>query len=59
MTIQQLPKLSSFERGLIIRSLEYYINNKQFDPIAGGVPYQEHMQFLLAKLLAPATAGDG
>jgi hypothetical protein len=56
--MQQLPKLTRFELALIIQALEYYINNKQFDPIGGGVPYKEDMQFLLAKLLGPATAGD-
>lgn len=44
--------LSQFEHGLIVQALEYYVLNKQPDPIAGGVPYQEHMQFLLNKLLA-------
>lgn len=41
---------TQFERSLIAMSLEYYINNKQPDPIAGGVPYQEHIEHLLARL---------
>ena len=44
--------LGQFERGLIVQALEYYVLNKQPDPIAGGVPYLEPMQFLLNKLLA-------
>ena len=52
--------LDKFERSLIVQSLEYYILNKQPDPIAGGVPYQEEMKHLFDKLTtsAPATAGD-
>jgi hypothetical protein len=44
--------LDRFERALAAHALEYYVRNKQPDPIAGGVPYQEQMQFLLNKLLA-------
>jgi hypothetical protein len=44
-----------FERGLIVMALEYYINNKQPDPVAGGVPYKEHMQHLFAKFLKDKT----
>jgi len=55
------PSLSQFDRVLIVMALEYYINNKQPDPIAGGVPYREHMEHLLARFFAPfapAQAGD-
>ena len=45
-------KLDKFERSLIVMALEYYILNKQVDPIAGGVPYQEHMQHLRTKFIA-------
>jgi hypothetical protein len=45
-------KLDTFDRCLIVMALEYCILNKQADPIAGGVPYQEHMQHLLTKFLA-------
>lgn len=44
--------LHKFDRSLIVMALEYYILNKQADPIAGGVPYQEHMQHLLTRFLA-------
>lgn len=43
--------LDKFERSLIVLALEYYILNKQVDPIAGGVPYQEDMQHLRAKFI--------
>jgi hypothetical protein len=42
---------SKFERSLIVVALKYYILNRQPDPIAGGVPYREHMQHLITKLL--------
>jgi len=45
-------KLDPFDRYLIAMALEYYILNKQADPIAGVVPYREHMQNLLTFLLA-------
>jgi len=44
--------LDRFERSLVVMALEYYILNKQADPIAGGVPYQEQMQDLRNWLLA-------
>jgi hypothetical protein len=44
--------LDRFERSLVVMALEYYILNKQADPIAGGVPYQEQMQDLRTWLLA-------
>jgi hypothetical protein len=44
--------LDRFERFLIVTALEYYILNKEADPIAGGVPYQEHMQHLRSRFLA-------
>jgi hypothetical protein len=50
--MNSFTNLDKFERCLIVQALEYYVLNKQPDPIAGGVPYQEHMQFLLNKLLA-------
>lgn len=50
--------LSKFERCLIVQALEYYVLNKQPDPISGGVPYGEQMGFLLSKLSAPVKAGD-
>lgn len=42
-------QMTQFDCSLIAMALEYYINNKQPDPIAGGVPYQEHMEDLLAR----------
>jgi hypothetical protein len=52
--------LSKFERSLIVQALQYYILNKQPDPIAGGVPYREQMKHLFGKLTtnAPAQAGE-
>jgi hypothetical protein len=44
--------LHNFERSLILQALEYYILNKQPDPVGGGVPYREDMTFLLNKLRA-------
>ena len=43
--------LDRSERSLVVMALEYYILNKQADPIAGGVPYQEQMQDLRTWLL--------
>lgn len=63
MTSSTEFNLNQFDRSLIAMSLEYYINNKQPDPIAGGVPYQEYMEHLLARFYkfnptAPAPAGE-
>jgi len=56
MTKTELMRLSArfdtFERYLIVMALEYYILNKQADPIAGGVPYREDMQHLRTQFLA-------
>jgi hypothetical protein len=49
--MKRSTNLDKFERSLIVMALEYYILNKQADPIAGGVPYQEHMQHLRTKFL--------
>jgi hypothetical protein len=46
-----------FERYLIVMALEYYILNKQPDPVAGGVPYKEDMQYLFAKLFEDRADG--
>jgi hypothetical protein len=50
--MNSFTNLDKFERSLILQALEYYILNKQPDPIGGGVPYQEDMKFLLNKLRA-------
>jgi hypothetical protein len=44
--------LDKFERCLILQALEYYVQNKQPDPVGGGVLYQEDMKFLLKRLRA-------
>jgi hypothetical protein len=44
-------RLDKFERFLVVMALEYYVLNKEADPIAGGVPYQEQMQDLRTWLL--------
>ena len=50
-----LSSFSKFERILIVMAVEYYILNKQPDPVAGGVPHKEHMQHLFAKFFKDNT----
>ena len=51
--------LDKFERSLIVMALEYYILNKQVDPIAGGVPYQEAMKNLHASMTSTLSNPPG
>lgn len=42
--------MTDFDRFLILTALDYYLRNKEPDPIAGGVPYQLDMRTLFDSL---------
>jgi len=50
--------MTDFDRFLLLKALDYYIRNKQFDPISGCVPYQDDMQHLLNTLATPHRSQD-
>lgn len=45
-----MTELTVFERQLLLRAVEFYLLNKQADPIAGQVPYVDHMSDLFNTL---------
>lgn len=50
-----MTELTTFERQLLLRAVEFYLLNKQADPIAGQVPYADVMQDLF-NILRDTTA---
>ena len=44
--------MDDWDRHIMLVALDYYIRNKQPDPIAGGVPYIDDMEWLFKSLQA-------
>ena len=50
-----MTELTKSERFLLMSAVEFYLLNKQVDPIAGQVPYIEEMTDLFSTLRGTAV----